>query len=427
MPDDIPHLPLRLAVLAVAFCLSAFFSGSETALFSFQPHELGRMSDPDAGPLDRAVAALRRRPKRLLMTILFGNMCANVVFYSVSYILILDLAPRLPAPAAVLLGFCSFLAVIIGGEVMPKNLAVTFYRPFGRAAAVPLALLQKLITPVVWPLARLAGGLTGLLGGAGPPVHAEELQMLVALSTHEGVVDEEAGRMIAEVIELSEVRVNELMVPRVEVVAFDLEQPPEQLTALFAEQKLSVVPAYEGQVDEMRGVIRLKDVLFRRPGQDLRELVRAIPYLPETATVEEALRRCRRERSKTAFVLDEYGAVIGLLTIEDLLEEIVGEIADEYEPQEAPMVQPLPDGRFRVQGRLSLRQWQDLSGVDLPEIGVDTVGGLAMALLDRVPEEGDTARCPGMELTVERVQERRAETLLIRLLPQEAAGEGEGG
>lgn len=413
-------------MLAVAFCLSAFFSGSETALFSFQPHELGRMSGPGAGPLDAAIAALRRRPKRLLITILFGNMCANVVFYSVSYILILDLAPRLPAPASVLLGFCSFLVVIIGGEVMPKNLAVTFYQPFGRVAALPLTVLQKLLSPVVWPLARLADRLTALMGHGGPPVHVEELQMLVALSTHEGVVDEEAGRMIAEVIELSEVRVNELMVPRVEMVSFDLERPATELTALFAREKLSVVPAHEGEVDEMRGVIRLKDVLFRRPEQDLRELVRPIPFLPETATVEEALRRCRRERSKTAFVVDEYGAVIGLLTIEDLLEEIVGEIADEYEAEEEPMVQPLPDGRFRVQGRLSLRQWQEVSGVEAPELGVDTVGGLAMALLDKVPAEGDTARCPGMALTVERVQERRAETLLIELLPQEAAGGGEG-
>ncbi len=425
MPDDIPNLSLRLVILAATLCLSSFFSGSETALFFFQPDELSRMRS--GSRLDRAVAALRDRPKRLLTTVLFGNMVVNVVFYSVSFLVALSLRPRVGASGAVALGLGSLLAVLLFGEVVPKNLAVIFHRPFGRAAAVPLLVLERALLVIVAPLGKVGEFAASLLGGRhAPAVQADELQMLANLGAREGLVDAGAGRMIAEVIEMSDVRVRELMVPRVEMVRCDLESSRQDMLALFRREKLTTIPVYEGGVDEMRGVVHVKDLLFREPGVALCDIVRPVPFLPETATVEEALHQCRNEASKTAFVVDEYGSVVGLITIEDLLEEIVGEITDEYDREERPEIELLDDGRLRVRGRLALRQWQELLGVPLPDVDVDTVGGLVMALLERVPRVGDVVRCDGVEFVVEQVSGRRAEVLAVTLHARERRREADG-
>jgi CBS domain containing-hemolysin-like protein len=408
------QLPFRLAILAVALCLSAFFSASETALFSLQPEELSRMAG--AAGADGVIAALRSRPKRLLITILFCNMVVNVVFYGASYLLIREFEARLHTTGAFLLGVGSLLTVLIFGEVVPKNVAVTFCHPLARAAAVPLLLVQRALLPVVMPLEKVADAAASLVGGHGPAVRAEELQMLVNLGVGEGVVDESAAQMIAEVIGLSEVQVSEMMVPRVEIAAFDLRAPREGLLALFRRNRQNTVAVYDGDVDEMKGIVHVKDVFFSLSGEPLEHLVRAIPFLPETATVEEALRQCRQQKAQSAFVVDEYGTLAGLVTVEDLLEEIVGEISDEYDPERPGEVEPLDDGTYRVQGGTSLRTWQELSRAGLPDLDVGTVGGLVMALLDDVPEAGKRVRWGGFEYNVESVQGRRAGTILARRL-----------
>jgi CBS domain containing-hemolysin-like protein len=421
--DDVPYLPLRIAILVIAFCLSAFFSGSETALFSLPKDELDDMKDRP-GP-DRVIALLREQPKRLLVTILFGNMFVNVVFYSVSFAMVLSLAGRLSNTAQMLFGLGSLLAIVLGGEVVPKNLAFTFYRPCARAVARPMFVIQRLLAPVVVPLGRIADLAVALIGGgAGPRVRAEELQTLVYMGAREGVIDAGAEAMITEVIGLSDVRISELMVPRVEVVSFHLNRPESELLRLFRRSKLTMIPVYEAVRDNMQGLIHVKDLLLKDEGQPLAALVRPAPFLPETATIEEALRECQRHGSQTAFVVDEYGALVGLITVEDLLEEIVGEIADEYDADEPPLAQPLGHGRYRLRGAMGLREWLQLSGMAEPAgLEVDTVGGFVMALLDRMPQVGDGVSWGGMQFVVESVDGRRVETILAAPL----RSEGEGG
>ncbi len=422
MSGELPHLFLRSITLLVTFVLSAFFSGSETALFSFQPHELSRMRE--GSRLDRMVAGLRDRPKRLLTTVLFGNMVVNVVFFSVSYLMALDLRPRVGGAGTFVLSVGALLAIVVGGEVMPKSFAVMFYRPMGRIVALPLYLLQKALVPVILPLSKLADFAASVVGGGGGRrLRSEELQMLVSLGARQGVLEAGAGRMISEVIRLSGVRIRELMVPRVDMVCFNLQDPEPELRRLFRREKLTTIPVYDGELDNMRGVIHIKDVLFRDAGQSLQEVVRPIAFLPETATVEEALRQCRKKASKTAFVVDEYGSVEGLITVEDLLEEIVGEIGDEYDVRGRPDVAVTSDGQLRMRGGLPLRDWEELFGIALPEADVDTVGGLVMALLDRVPRQGDSVRCRGVQFTVESVSGRRVESLRASFLSEES-GDG---
>ncbi len=426
MPAEISYLPLRLAILVLTFCLSGFFSGSETALFSFQPHELKRMAGLHGA--DGVIYRLRERPKRLLTTILFGNMVVNVVFYSVSFLLIVDLKPAVGRTGGVALGLASLMTVILGGEVMPKNLAVMVYHTWGRLAAYPLWVLEHALLVIVVPLEAAADLVVSLFErGHRPEMETEELQQLVGLAAREGTLDFGAGRMIAEVIELSDLGVAEVMVPRVEMTTFDVDDDPQGLLKLFRTAKLTMIPLYEGETDNMVGVVHVKDVLYRRDDAPLKQLARPIPFLPETATVEEALARCRTVHSKTAFVVDEYGAVVGLVTVEDLLEEIVGEIADEYDKAERPgPMEFLSDGTVRLQGRLSLRTWQQMFPAPAPPTKVNTVGGLVMSLLGKVPEAGDSVEWQQMEFTVESVYGRRVGSVLMRTLPGRNVQSGGG-
>jgi len=426
LSDDIPYLSLRVIILAVTFCLSAFFSGSETALFSFQPHELKRMADSSGA--DRLIALLRSRPRRLLITILFCNMVVNVIFYSVSFLLIVDLEPRVGTTGSFLLGLVSLMAVVLGGEVVPKNTAVVIYRSFGRLCAVPLFFIQHALLIVVVPLEMVASGAVRLMGrGPERGLRAEELRQLVGLGTREGAFDKGAARMISEVIGLSDVQLKDMMVPRVEMACFDVQDPEDRLLELFRTSKHTMLPVYEGEVDNMLGVVHVKDVLYKEPGRPLRELVRPVPFLPETATVEGALSRLRREHRKTAFVVDEYGAVVGLVTLEDMMEEIVGDIADEYDVEQRPPVELRADGSVRLEGRLSLRAWQEIFGVELPQMRVTTLGGLVMRLLAKVPEVGDQVEYDGITFTVESVHGRRVRSVSMRVQPGGAAALRQGG
>jgi len=422
----VTFLPLKTAILTAAFLLSAFFAAAETALFSFQPEELERMET--AGGADGAIAALRSRPRQLLITVLFGDMVASTVFYVISFLMITDLVPPGHPSRVVALSLIPLFVNVLGGDVIPKNLAVTFYHPLGRVAALPLVVMQRAMTPVLVPLEKVADAAASLLQRGHATMGKEDLQVVLALSAREGALDEGTAQMIAEVIGLSGVRAGELMQRRSDMVKFNLRDPQEQLLALFRREKVSEIPVYDGDVDDMCGVLRLKDVLFKEPRQSLSDLVRPVPFLPEAATAEEALLRCRSEGSRMAVIVDEYGSVAGRVTIEDVLEEIVGDIANEYEPEQLPDVVPVEEGLFRVQGSLRLRKVRELSGVRLPALRAETVGGLVMTLLERLPQEGDAVRYGNVEFIVEAVKGRRAATVLVHVMPEgRATGHGERG
>jgi len=404
-------------VLAITFCLSAFFSGSEAALFSLPPERIGRMAGSSRA--GNAIVSLLSHPKRLLTTVLLGNMVVNVLFYSISFLLIMDWRAALGPTGSVLLGLASLLALVVFCEVMPKNIGVGFSEALSRFAALPLIFFQKVMWPIIWPLEKLTDAITALLGRHAHPdplIKSSELQALIELSEKEGVLDVDVGQMIGSVMELSQIPLRAVMVPRVEMVAFEVNGDAERLMGLFCGEKLTSIPVYEERVDNVLGLVHVKDLFLRPQGKPLRELVRPALYVPESASVEHVLKRFREEHAKTAVVVDEYGAVQGLVTIEDVLEEIVGEIADEYDVEQRAAVERIDERRFRLQGNLSIREWQDLFRTQLPEFSVETVGGLVMALLGRAPQQGDRVRYGNLEFTVESVKGRRVASVIVELM-----------
>jgi CBS domain containing-hemolysin-like protein len=416
--------PLHLAAMAALLAASFFFSGSETALFSLTWDQLRRFRAARS-PLRNLAARLMDDPRRLLVTVLFGNLTVNTAFFALSVLVMLDIDRSHPAYARhwrIIITALAPLIVIVFGEVTPKSIAATMPVRLAPLAAGPLTVLQYVVLPVrlvlghlvVAPLERLILGRRSL---RGPLVTTDELQAVVEVAAREGIVSRDEGEMLAEVLDLAHLRVREVITPRVEIIACDVRTPTAEAINLFCLSRHSKVVVYDGRLDNVCGVVYAKTALLN-PEKPLRELVRKVRYVPEMKTVESLLREFRSERIQFALVVDEYGGLAGLVTLEDCLEEIVGEIEEERAEPEGMSVERLGPAEYLLAGDLSIRSWADLFEQDPPRAGGRylTVAGFVTSLLGRVPARGDAARWRNLEFTVEELQGRRVTRVRLRLL-----------
>jgi len=419
------EFPWHLAAMVLLLAASAFFSGAETALFNLSREQLRRFRAARS-PLRRATARLMEDPRRLLVTVLFGNMTVNTAFFVMGVMLIHEVGRRHPGAAAhwrFIIGVLVPVLVVVLGEVTPKSIAAAMPDRLAPVVGPPLLGLEYVVLPVrlllgyalVIPLTRL------IMGGQRSErrfITAEELQAVVELSQREGGVTPDEGDMLVEVLDLHERRVREAMTPRVEVVACDADTPMDQVLALFRRSRLTKILVYEGKMDEVVGVVYAKTA-YLEPEGPLRRLVRPVYVVPEMTRVESLLKAFRSRRIQFAVVVDEYGGLAGVVTVEDCLEVIVGEIEDETDRPTADPVQRLSESEYRLAGDLSVRSWEDLFGVDLPEGSgrYATLAGFVTSLVGRLPEQGERIRWGNLELTVEQVRRRRIQQVRLRLLP----------
>ncbi len=413
------HLP-ALVVLGMLLVGSGFFSGSETALFSLSRVQMLRFAESHRRSA-RAVYGLLQHPHRLLMVILLGNQLMNVAFFAVATALIVNaraveaLRPYRGALAAVPL-----VAVILLGEVMPKNLALAAPAAFSRMAGLPLAALVKLLGPVtvafgVWvidPLTRLFTPSET----TPPALRPSELAELLEMSARRGGIAPDESVWLQEVIRLSRRRVRQIMTPRVDIVAYDVDQPAAGLIELFRRTGLVKIPVYRGDLDHTLGLVYAKELLLS-PETPLADLTRPVLYVPEGGTVDKLLIQFRHAGMQMAIVVDEYGGTAGLVTLEDALEEIVGDLADEGEQVVEP-VRQVGDNEYLVRGDLAIHGWPNVFGVDLPPERISTIGGLVMSLLGRVPGTGDEVRTRNLHFTVEAMRGMRVRLVRLRIEPE---------
>jgi len=405
------HAP-RLAAMTVLLGMSAFFSGSETALFSLSRDRLRRFRQ---GPhrLEHVAARLVARPRRLLVTLLFGNMVVNIMFYALSSTVVWDVGVRSGSGFwAGVAGIAVLLAVVVLGEVAPKTIAATAPAGLARLAGVPLYLLSRALVPVGWlmdhaviePATRLVTGRREA-HGSGPFLTTDELEAIVDLAADEGVVGRDEGEMIGEVLKLHETKVRQVMVPRVDMVTCEVSQPAGEILDIFRRTTHKRILACRGSPDNVIGLLRARSV-FLHPEQPPAKLVEPVHFVPEQQTVEMLLKVFRENRIQVAVVVDEYGGTAGLVTLEDCLEEIVGDIHDEYDRPEPP-VERLSEREFLLSGDLSMRAWSEFLRSELDtEMHVATLGGFVTGLLGRIPREGDSCRWGNIRFTVRQVDRR---------------------
>jgi putative hemolysin len=342
--------------------------------------------------------------------------------------------------ALVLVTVLLSLFTIVFGELVPKTLALAHPERFALTLSGPVAVLGRLFRPIVAALTAVTRTISRALGADVPSeaqITAEELKLIIERGGEQGVLEAEEEQMINAVIELGERRVHEVIVPRIAIAALPATASFEEATDLIIAAGHSRIPVYEESIDHIVGILYAKDLLpflkseaVARP--TLRSLLRPPVLVPESLPIDDVLHQLQRQRVHMAIVLDEYGGTAGLVTIEDLLEEIVGEIQDEYDIEE-PLVVRLSDDEARVDGRAAVDQLAELFGVELrleDETEYDTVGGLVFHRIGGVPSPGDRIEVDGLTLTVETTHGRRVgRVLVVRRQPEEPmpmADEGEG-
>ncbi|HSK92505.1 MAG TPA: hemolysin family protein [Candidatus Angelobacter sp.] len=425
-----------LGVVALLILVGGFFAASEIALITVKRHRLRQLADEGNGAA-RTAQRLTDDPSRFLATIqiaiTFLGFLAGATGAAAFSDALGDLFEPLPfldadganSFAFVLVTLVIALISIIVGELVPKTLALSFPERLALFVARPVGWLDRLLSPIVWFVSTVSKILVRLLGGKEKPqagyLSTEELKMLVESSTEQGGFEEDEKEMIHGVIELGDKKVHEVMVPRIGIRAVNVDDPFDEVLDMIVRAGHSRLPVFEESLDNIVGILYAKDLLpyLKQNGRpsgaiNIRQLVRTPVYVPESKAVDELLHEMQSAKRHIAIVVDEYGGTAGLVTMEDVVEEIVGEIQDEYDTEEA-MVEPIESETeltFRLDGRVSmddLRDLFELSDDDEPdEEEYDTVGGFVVHRVGRIPLPG--AEVPfrdGIILRVEAAEPRR--------------------
>jgi putative hemolysin len=411
---------LQLIILLVALILCATASAAETALTSVSRIKLKNLveeGDQAAAELERLLA----RPNTFLSTILVVNSIAVIVASSMATVLALRFSATWGELIATVL---ISLVVLIFCEITPKTAAVQNPLRWARALSGFVRVAAWLLAPLVRLLGVITTALASLLGGdirhPGPFVTEEELRLLVSVGEQEGVLEEEETEMIHSIFEFADTPVREVMVPRIDMITLEAETTVDTAVDVALQGGLSRIPVYEGTIDNILGILHIKDLLRElRQGhhqRQVRDLVRPAYFVPETKKLDDLLREIRQRRTHMAIVVDEYGSVAGLVTIEDLMEEIVGDIKDEYDREEN-LYERLSEHEYIVDAKMNIDDFNDLMGTKLDNEDYETLGGFLYAQLDKIPEAGDTITYGDLNLTVLATRGRRITKVRVVRLP----------
>ena len=441
-----PPIVLQLGLIAVLVFLNGIFSATEIALVTIRRSRLAQLVDDGNGAALR-VQRLKSNPGQFLAVIQVGITFLGFLasaFAAVSLVEGLRVALEAVGPLADLAGFLALVIVtglltlftIVFGELVPKQIGLAHAERVAMTFSGLIEVLGRIFSPLVALLTlvtRLVSRLFRADVTVDERISSEELRLIIEQGGEQGILEAEEEQMIHAVIELGEQRVHEVMVPRIAMVTLSAAATFEEAIDTIVQEGHSRIPVYEESIDEIVGILYAKDLLpFLKGAADrpaLRTLLRTPVFVPESMTVDDLLHELQRRKVHLAVVLDEYGGTAGLVTIEDLIEEIVGEIQDEYDVEE-PMIERLSDDEARVDGRAAVDDLQELFDTTFgleDEDEYDTVGGLIYHRIGGVPKPGDEVRVDGLVLTVESTDGRRVgKVLVVRERPTDEAAQDGG-
>ena len=398
-----------LLTVLVIWILQAFLAMSETSLTS--TNRIRAMALEEEGKRgSKQLSRLVEHPERFLTALLLLVLVCQIISASLLGIVADHLFGSAGVVAVI---FIQVLFIFVFVESGPKTWAI---QHVDRAAliAAPVVSAVTSFAPVRWLARGLIGVTNVVLPGKGlkqgPYVSEEELLAFADVAAEEEVIEHEERALIRSIIEFGDTVVREVMVPRPDMVAIEGRASSGDALEVAMGAGYSRIPVFELGIDDIIGVVYTKDVMRAvrdgRSAEPVRALVRDAHFVPETKRVAELMKEMQSEKFHIALVIDEYGGTAGLVTLEDLIEELVGEIVDEFDVEE-PAVEPLRDGGFRVNARMPVDEVNELIGAELPSGDWDTVGGLVFNLLGHVPTEGESVSCDGFSLAAEKVQGRR--------------------
>jgi CBS domain containing-hemolysin-like protein len=417
---DDPSSILLLTLLIFLLICSGFFSGTETALFSLNRVERRRLKEGKS-VRSQLIARALQRPRELLSTILFGNTLVNVATSVTATLLFQKLLTAHSLAAAIVV---DSLLVLFIGEIIPKTIAINQAMPLSRAAIKPLRFFAKLSSPLVWVFDRSASGVLRVLKvpeEASGALSPSEVEILFEEAGRRETITPEERRMAHNIMRFSETTTEEIMTPRVDVAAAPLDISREALEQVMIEARHSRVPVYEESIDHVVGFVSTKE-FFLNPDREIRELLKPVAIFPEGARVHRVFRHMQKNLLNMAVIVNEYGVTSGIVTMEDLVEEIVGEIYDEYEKAEE-LIQPVGPDEWLVLCRAPIEDVNDACGLSLPEGASVTLNGYLCDEFGEIPVPGRTIERNGARFTIEQSTRRRILSCRVKRLVERAAAD----
>ncbi len=417
---------LQIVILVILLALSAFFSSTETALTAVNKIRIRSLAE-EGNKRARIVRQLTDDPAKMLSAILIGNNIVNLSASALSTVLATNIATRMgmggSAGKAVGLstGILTIL-VLIFGEITPKSAATINAERIALRNGPVILWLSRILTPVIVIINALSAGVMRLMGinrnEASRPMTENELLTVIDVSHEDGVIESEEKEMLNNIVDFGDSEASDVMVPRIDVTFLDVNASYEEVLALFREEKYTRIPVYENDKDHIVGILNLKDV-FCFTGQPddfhIADIMRKPHFVYEFQKTSDLMVEMQGGTINMVIVLDEYGAVAGIATMEDLIEEIVGDIRDEYDEEEIDDIRKTISGDYVVDGNVKLDDINDLLGLQIETDDYDSLAGHVIHELGHIPSAGESVTIDGIRFIVRKMDKNRIDTIFIKM------------
>lgn len=409
---------IQIILLVILLVGSGFFSASETALMSLSRIKMRHMEE-DGVKGAKLVSSLVEDSNRLLTSILIGNNIVNIAATSIATSLF---TATLGAQGVAMATGVMTVLVLIFGEITPKTISANNPEKASLVVSKPIKFFVIILTPVVWVFNIITKVIFKLFGvddnGVKPFITEEELKTMVNVSHEEGVLEIEEREIINNVFEFGDMQAKEAMVQRLDIVAIDMEDSYDEIIELFKTEKLSRMPVYEETIDDIIGTLNIKDIIFLSDEEienfDIKKYIRDPFFTYEFKKITQLLEEMKKDKSQMAIVVDEYGGTAGLITIEDLVEVIVGDIEDEYDEEEDE-IQVINSNEFLVEGSTKISDVNEVLGIELESEEFDSIGGYIIGYIKHIPEENEVIEVDGIKFNIESVDKNRIKKIRIML------------
>lgn len=419
-----PATIFQLVVLILLIVLSAFFSSAETAFSSANRIKMRSLAD-EGNKTAALVIKILDSYSKLLSAILIGNNVVNLSASSLATTIAIALSEPLGLQASLMTGLATGIltvVVLLGGEIVPKTWANLNADKIVLVYAPVMRFLMMVLTPIIFIVDKISTAILKLFridpNKKNSAMTENELRSYVDVSHEDGVIEEEEKEMIYNVFDFGDSLAKDIMIPRIDMVSVEDTATYKEVMELFRENMYTRLPVYHDSTDNIVGIINIKDFLFVKDPEKfaIKDIMRDAYYTYEYKKTSDLMMEMRKSSSNIALVLNEYGSTEGMITLEDLLEEIVGEIRDEYDEDEETLIQDLGDNTYVVPGGMKLDDINNSIDTNFESEDYDSIGGLIIEKLDKLPEEGETVTLEdGTELTVKTVNQNRIEEVLMKL------------
>lgn len=405
----------QIVLILMLLCCSAFFSSAETTFSNITRRQIKQLKE-STHKLSHLAYNLLKNQRELLNCFLLGNMTVNILYFATSSSLIIRTNKHNPAAGAVI-AVVSFVVILLFGELVPKSLAYMNSKTLSIIYALPSYFCMKIYKPFMFlckyiilePFLRL------LLGPKINPksITTSEFISLIESTRKKGLISAEENKLLTEVIELSCLKVRHVMRHRVDMVACNINETNSQVREKMQNNNLTKLPVFSGEIDNIVGIVHFRDLLLN-DNVPLNKIIRHVNFVPEQKNVESMLEFFQETKTDIAIVVDEYGGIAGSVILEDIAEELFGQI--EPASQSEPIEQTGPF-EYRLKGNLAIHDWLEMFDIDLEETQQATIGGLVTALLGKIPQKGDTLHIRNIKFTVEKIHKNRIETIILSFEP----------